>query len=361
MQAGSGFLSQHSKELLIGLGASERIVKLTVSWPSGETQVFTDVPLNTRLRIVEGGRRRDGGPRRRDRRRQTTSSAARCRRCRPRATWMYEPFPAPDFSLPDVAGRTRSLAALKGKPAVVLLWSPDVAAARAALETLGRGAEALTRAGVGSIAIAVDAPQDQAIAAACRQAPRRSSWPRPKSSLSYAILNRHLFMNRQDLRLPTCLLLDASGNVVKVYRDRVDVDQIVKDASHDRRVSGRAARPSRALSGNVLFRTAAPQLPAVRPRTSRQGLEAAAVTAFERAAQANPGASTLYRLGTLLARSGETVAAPAPRSSAPSPCSRISPRPTTISERCSRRAAISTGRSAGFVRRWRRLPTIPTR
>ena len=30
------------------------------------------------------------------------------------------------------------------------------------------------------------------------------------------------------------------------------------------------------------------------------------MTAFERAAQANPGASTLYRLGTLLARSGET-------------------------------------------------------
>ena len=26
--------------------------------------------------------------------------------------------------------------------------------------------------------------------------------------LSYAILNRHLFMNRQDLRLPTAFLLD---------------------------------------------------------------------------------------------------------------------------------------------------------
>src|SRR6185369_9986427 len=80
----------------------------------------------------------------------------------PRATWMYEPFPAPDFSLQDVAGGTRSLAALRGKPAIVLLWSLDVAAARAALETLGRGAQALTRAGVGSIAIAVDPPPDQA-------------------------------------------------------------------------------------------------------------------------------------------------------------------------------------------------------
>jgi hypothetical protein len=51
---------------------------------------------------------------------------------------------------------------LRGKPAIVLLWSFDVLAARAALETLGRGAEALKRAGVGSIAIAVDPPQDQA-------------------------------------------------------------------------------------------------------------------------------------------------------------------------------------------------------
>jgi hypothetical protein len=54
LQCGSGFLSQHSKELVIGLGTSERIMKLTVSWPSGATQVFTDVPLNAGVRIVEG-------------------------------------------------------------------------------------------------------------------------------------------------------------------------------------------------------------------------------------------------------------------------------------------------------------------
>ena len=40
VQAGSGFLSQHSKELLFGLGASQRIVKLTVDWPSGANAGF---------------------------------------------------------------------------------------------------------------------------------------------------------------------------------------------------------------------------------------------------------------------------------------------------------------------------------
>ncbi|HET7219887.1 MAG TPA: FG-GAP-like repeat-containing protein, partial [Vicinamibacterales bacterium] len=124
VQAGSGFISQHSKEVLIGLGASQRVVKLTVAWPSGETQVFTDVPINSRLRIVEGGRI------------ETESFAARStaaareaappRGSAPAETWLYEPFPAPDFSLPDLSAATRSLTALKGKAAVVLLWSPDV-------------------------------------------------------------------------------------------------------------------------------------------------------------------------------------------------------------------------------------------
>jgi Tfp pilus assembly protein PilF len=143
---------------------------------------------------------------------------------------------------------------------------------------------------VGSVTIAVDAPQDQL-------------------SLGYAILNRHLFMNRQDVRLPTGLLVDASGNVVKVYRDRVDVNEIVTDASAID-VSP-AERLARALPFRGEFHSGLQlrnYLPYGRELLDN-GLDRAAVMAFERAAQANPDASTLYRLGTLLARSGETAKA----------------------------------------------------
>jgi Tfp pilus assembly protein PilF len=180
---------------------------------------------------------------------------------------------------------------LKGKPAAVLLWSSQVAAARTAFDTLRRGAPAFGQAGVGVAAIAVDDPRNQ------------------ETSLSYAILNRHLFMNRQDLRLPTCLLLDATGNVVKVYRDRLDVGQIVKDAAAIG--ASPEQRLTRALPFQGTFYAGLPQrnyLPYGRELLD-QGLEAAAVIAFERAAQANPGASTLYRLGTLLAKTGETTKA----------------------------------------------------
>ena len=40
--AGSGFLSQHAKTLIVGLGDSTGIRSVTVTWPSGAVQTFTD-------------------------------------------------------------------------------------------------------------------------------------------------------------------------------------------------------------------------------------------------------------------------------------------------------------------------------
>src|SRR5262245_14412411 len=291
VQSGSGFLSQHSKELLIGLGASQRIVKMTVTWPSGATQVFTEVPLNSRVRLVEGGAleteplkaRASGGAK------TMTATSIPGPAAAPRTTWMYESFPAPDFQLPAPGGATRSLAALKGKPALVLLWSPGVAGSRTAADALTRGSQTLTAAGIGSVAIDVEAT--------------------PEVGLSYAILHRHLFMNRQDLRLPTGLLLDAGGSVVRVYHERVDVDEVVKDA---RGIDATPAdRLARAIPFAGTFYSGMPRrnyLPYGHELLDN-GLENAAVIAFERAAQANPGAPTLYRLGTLLVRSGEPARA----------------------------------------------------
>ena len=307
VQAGSGFLSQHSKELVIGLGASARIVKLTVTWPSGGTQEFSEVPVNTRVRIAEAGGIETEAFVRRSAERTAPANPAPARPGD--ATWLYEPFPAPDFSLPDLAGATRSLAALKGKPAVVLLWSFEAPPARAAVDALERGYAALTRAGIGAIAMAIEAPRDEGSLRSMASGRLPVVTATHDVALSYAILNRHLFMNRQDLRLPTGLLLDAAGHVVRVYRERVDVEQIVADAA--RIEVSQAERLARAVPFAGAFHAALPLRNYLfyGRELLDEGLDAAAVLAFERAAQANPGASTLFRLGTLLARSGETARA----------------------------------------------------
>jgi Tfp pilus assembly protein PilF len=128
-------------------------------------------------------------------------------------------------------------------------------------------------------------------------------------ALGYAILNRHLFMNHQDLQLPTTYLLDADGRVVKVYRDRVDVRLLLEDAA---RIE---APPVERLARALPFQGILYAAPGARDYVPYgrdlldQGLEAQAVVAFEQAAQGKPSASTLYRLGSLLAKTGQTAKA----------------------------------------------------
>ena len=54
LQAGSGFLAQHSKELHFGIGKQEETVRATVRWPSGHSQQLEDVPVDHRIEIEEG-------------------------------------------------------------------------------------------------------------------------------------------------------------------------------------------------------------------------------------------------------------------------------------------------------------------
>ncbi|HET6900681.1 MAG TPA: FG-GAP-like repeat-containing protein, partial [Vicinamibacteria bacterium] len=302
VQAGSGFLSEHSKELLFGLGASRRLTELTVEWPGGARQVFSDVPLNHRLRIEEGGAPR-AEPFRTPRGLAADDVPAPAA-APPRGTWFYEPFPAPDFSLPDLAGTPRSLAALRGRPAVVLLWASGAAPSRTALQELARGADALAQAGAGVLALALDTPGElEKIRTAAAGLAKLPVIPASEEvGRSYAILNRHLYMNRQDLRLPTAFLLDAQGRIVKTYRGTVDASEILRDIPQIE--ASPAERLARALPFAGTFQSppgGRNYLPYGQALLD-QGLEAPALIAFERAAQGNPSASTLYRLGTLLVK-----------------------------------------------------------
>ncbi len=307
--AGSGFLSQHSKELLFGLGASRSLAKLTVDWPSGRSQVFTDVPLNHRVRIEEGGEAHPqpyakvpplppdvvvGKP-----------------EVPPRATWLYEPAPAPDFSLSDLRGETHSLLALRGRPAIVLFWATDAPLSRTALLALSAGAEALDQAGIGALAVALDAPE--ALAKVRATAASTTTLPVLPASesvgLSFAILNRHLFLGEPDLELPTTFLIDGEGRVVKAYRERVDISEILNDVPKIE--VGPAERLTRALpfEGTLYSSPGERNYMAYGRELQDQGLDGAALSAFERASLGKPSASTLYRIGTLLMKGGQTAKA----------------------------------------------------
>lgn len=52
---GEGFLSQHDGRLLFGLGEDPTLEWIEVSWPSGLTQRFSELPPGRSFKLVEGG------------------------------------------------------------------------------------------------------------------------------------------------------------------------------------------------------------------------------------------------------------------------------------------------------------------
>jgi len=51
---GNGYASQSDRRVHFGLGHQEKIDRIEIRWPSGSTQVLTDMPVNQIITIVEG-------------------------------------------------------------------------------------------------------------------------------------------------------------------------------------------------------------------------------------------------------------------------------------------------------------------
>ena len=117
LQAGSGFLSQHSKDVFFGLGETKGPVRASIRWPSGLVQELHNLPVNHRIWVEEGAEPSRMEPfRTGDKGRScfcSRGSTARAETLPTKVeTWLLAPVAAPDFSLPDLSGQVRTLSAL---------------------------------------------------------------------------------------------------------------------------------------------------------------------------------------------------------------------------------------------------------
>ncbi len=94
LEAGSGFLSQHSKHVLFGLGEKSRVGKVEITWPSGLVQEFADLESGKSYTIVEGSSDVRGEAFRESHSLPSTSVSAD-NEMRLHDTWMMEPVPLP--------------------------------------------------------------------------------------------------------------------------------------------------------------------------------------------------------------------------------------------------------------------------
>jgi len=248
LQAGSGFLSQHTKELFFGVEGAEGTVRASIRWPSGLTQVFEHLPVGHRIEIEEGSEEFAAKPFATASYGQAVDTAKRGILPASVETWLIEPLSAPEFSLPDLAGKVRELGSLRGGFVLLNFWAAAAPGCGEQMRLLEKKQAILAASGIRVLGINVDDPDDEG-AVRSFVGKEGVSFPvllaTPEVAGIYNIVYRYLFDRRRDLGFPTSLLVDGDGMIVKVYQGTVSAERLAEDA---RAAAGNAAaRMRRAL------------------------------------------------------------------------------------------------------------------
>jgi tetratricopeptide (TPR) repeat protein len=305
LQAGSGFLSQHSKEVFFGLGPAYGTFRATIRWPSGLTQVLEKLPANRRIEVQEGVAEF----------RALEFSAASAAYERPGEpfpqerlptaleTWLVQPMQAPDFSLPDLMGNTRQLSKLLGQFILLHFWSKAAAAYAEQLRLLQKEQASLTAADIQTVCINLDGPENtDAVRAHIAQ--EQLSLPMVVATEEvagiYNLAFRYMFDRRRDLALPTSFLLNREGAIVKVYQGLIQPVNLLKDLRSMPKTSAELQRNALPMPGTLFLGGFQRNDFTYAVALFQRGYLQAATDAFKQVIATHPdNPEAYYNLGTL--------------------------------------------------------------
>ena len=236
VQAGSGFLSQHSKELFFGLGEVKGSIRASIRWPGGSVQYLSNLPVNHRISVEEG------------------SESLKVEAFQPSATpkgvtqtpelevlpdkietWLLAPVAAPEISLSDLSERSVSLSDMRGRPVLIHFWVIDSRQCKQDLELLQKQYVHWKAGGLQVLAVNFDSAE-KAEQVRTFVSQQRLSFPvligTNDNAAVYNLLYRYLFDRHRDLPLPASFLLDSNGDIVKIYQGTLNAESVGHDFQH---------------------------------------------------------------------------------------------------------------------------------
>jgi tetratricopeptide (TPR) repeat protein len=231
LQAGSGFLSQHSKTVFFGLGESKGPLRASIRWPSGTAQELKDLSANHIIWVEEGKEpaRFEAFKRSAAQSSSLPAAAAEADSLPTQVeTWLLAPVLAPAISLTEVNGRAVSLSTFRGKVVLLNFWSQRSLECLQNLQLLQKNYRRWAGQGLQVLTVSVEVA-DESFA-------RQQNLTFPILSGSeeviaiYNILYRQLFDRHRDMTLPTSFLINGSGEIVKVYQGMLDPEHVEKDS-----------------------------------------------------------------------------------------------------------------------------------
>ena len=234
LQAGSGFLAQHTKELFFGLGAQHEKIRATVHWPSGLVQQFENLSANHRIQIEEGSDRFVAARFASSPSGYANAGLSPAPDLLPQLvdTWFIEPLKAPEFRLLDAGQKPHDLNEYHGSFVLLSFFPAENPECVEQLHLLEKSMPAINAASLVPIAVNVDRTDDLSHPSPVAEN-ERFSFPVLFATEDiagiYNIIYRHLFDRRRDLPLPSSFLLNREGMLVKLYQGPVAVNKVLED------------------------------------------------------------------------------------------------------------------------------------
>ena len=301
--AGSGFASQHTKDLFFGLGPARGPLTISVCWPTGKRERYEGIPINHHVRIEEGVQTLKAIP-------YASSAFANAEApvvvAPPVSTvsrsWLLQPLKAPDLYLNDLQGNTHQLSKLQGRPTLLTFVRAACGESLHQLREFARAPGKLPDAGLAQFVVAIGSGDDHAAISGMAGAAQIAiplCLADERSAGAWNLQYRYLFDRRRDLPLPASFLLDADGACVCVYQGTVTAEQVLSD--HRTAPQTAEERLARALpfAGSYFGAPMVHDYLTFGIAFSQAGYAKEAQAAFQHAIDANPGLQVAwFNLGT---------------------------------------------------------------
>ncbi|MGI9456880.1 MAG: ASPIC/UnbV domain-containing protein [Aeoliella sp.] len=241
--AGSGYLSQSSRWIHFGLGDSQQIGTVEITWPSGLTQQLSALEPNRRYVVTEGE-----SPVIEPTRRRTPNSSHDKTPPRPGGAvaavgvLLTTPTPTPRLAMESSDGARVNVVEASGdaEATLLVLWSRSCRPCLVELRELASRYGELQAQSVrvvaaavdrleSSLASSIDVTPDGATLPAMDAYPYSVGWATADLLDNLQLSQDRLFDLHDRLKLPGSFLLDRDGKLTAVYRGSVSVDRLLAD------------------------------------------------------------------------------------------------------------------------------------
>ena len=230
--AGEGYLAQSSRRLHFGLGAAERIERVSVRWPSGASSSYSGLAVDARYVLVEGAS---------EARRVELRKLELFERAAPSLlppldapivrVPLVERMPLAEFQFAMLDGSSRRVRELAGSPLLITLWSSSAAGCAeelAGLRDFVRSHAARPRWIAATLDEGAELLAARKLAASLGIA-EHTALLDPHSAKLFELQFLLVLGRAQHVPLPTTLVCDAAGQWSLVYLGACPPTELARD------------------------------------------------------------------------------------------------------------------------------------